>query len=123
REDVPRAPPRQDREAPSGGASMYATARFALRAADRQTSSYCARLHPDSPQCAVDGFPLLPLGGELCSAFFRDPVVLAPAATLGRVPLRHDITLALETMHHGIQHAVGPLQLSSGQLGHSLDDS
>src|SRR5439155_23923302 len=107
------APPRRDREGPSGGVSMSATARFAPRAVDRRTSSYCACLHPDSPQCAVHGLPLLPLGGELRSAFFRDPVVLAPAAVLGRAPLRRDITLALEPVQHGIQHPVGPLQMSA----------
>src|SRR5207248_8180611 len=101
---------------------MPATPRFGLRAADRRRSSYGARLHSDSPQCAVNGLPLLPLDGELGPAFFRDPVVLAPAAALGRVPLRRHITLAFETMQHGIQHAVGPLQVSARQLGHPLDD-
>ena len=41
---------------------------------------------------------MLPLGGELRPAFFRDPVVLTPAAVLGRGPLRRDKTLALEAV-------------------------
>ena len=52
----------------------------------------------------------------------RDPVVLTPAAVLGRGPLRRDMTLALEPVQHRIEHAVGPLQVPARQLGHSLDD-
>ena len=59
---------------------------------------------------------------ELRPAFSRDPVVLAPAAVFGRGPLRRDETLALEPVEHGIEHAVGPLQVPARQLGHSLDD-
>ena len=67
--------------------------------------------HPDAPQGSVHGLPLLPLGGELRPAFFGDPVVLAPAAVLGRRPLRDDMSLALESVQHRIEHAVGPLQV------------
>jgi len=49
------------------------------------------------------------MGGELRPAFIRDSVVLALAAALGRSPFRRDMTLALEPVQHGIQHAVGPL--------------
>ena len=38
------------------------------------------------------------MGRELCAAFFRDPVVLPPAAALGGGPLRRDITLALKAV-------------------------
>src|SRR5262249_21768823 len=100
-----------DRGQPSDGVSTSATARSAPRAADRRMSSYRAGLHPDAPQCAVHGRPLLPLGGELRPAFFRDPVVLAPAAVLGRAPFRRDITSALEPVQQGIEHAVSPLEV------------
>ena len=59
----------------------------------------------------VHGLPLLALGCELRPAVSRDPVVLTPAAVLGRRPLRRDMTLALEPVQHGIEHAVGPLQV------------
>src|SRR6185436_11921605 len=99
-----------------------ATARFAPRAVDRRRSSYCALRHPDTPQGTVHGLPLLSLGCELRPAFSSDPVVLTPAAVLGGGPLRRDMTLALKPVEHGIEHAVGPLQVPAGQLGHSLDD-
>ena len=73
-------------------------------------------------QGAVHDLPLLPLRRELRPAFFRDPVVLAPAAALGRGPLRRDVALALEPVQHRIEHAVGPLQVPARQLGHPLDD-
>src|SRR5439155_25082480 len=110
---VPRAPPCRYSEGPAGGAGTPATARFAPRAVDRRRSSYCARPHPDTPQGTVHGLPLLPLGGELRPAFSRDPVVFAPAAALGCGPLCRHMALALETVQHGIQHAVGPLQVSA----------
>src|SRR5205814_672937 len=81
----------RNRERPADGADMRAIARFAPRAIDRRRSSYRARLHPDPPQRTVHGLPLLPLRGQLCPASLDAPVVLPPAAGLGRRPLRRDM--------------------------------
>ena len=42
-----------------------------------------------------------------------DAVVLAPAAALGRAPLRRDEPLPLEPVQHRVEHAVGPLQVAA----------
>src|SRR4029453_1223429 len=77
---------------------------------------------PNTPRGPVYDLPLLPLGCELRPALARDPVVLTPAAVLGRGPLRCNLTLAFEPVQTWIEHAVGPLQVPARQLGHSLDD-
>ena len=59
---------------------------------------------------------------ELRAAFLGNPVVLASSAVLGRGPLRHDMTLSLQAVEHGIEHAVGPLQMPARQLRDPLDD-
>ena len=73
-------------------------------------------------QRLVHHLPLLALGRELRAPFLRDAVVLAPAADLGRAPLRRDEPLALQPVQHRIEHAVGPLQVAARQLAHPLDD-
>ncbi len=70
-----------------------------------------ARFHPDTPQGIVNDLPLLPLGCELRPAFSRNPVVLTLAAAVGLRPLCFDMTLALKPVQHGIEHAVGPLEV------------
>src|SRR5439155_21265239 len=92
------------------------------RGASRKESSCHLRLHPDCVERFVDDLPALPLRRELTPAVTRDPVVLPPPAGFGFPPLRRDQSLAFEPMQHWVQHAVGPLQVAAGELGHALDD-
>src|ERR1044072_7995680 len=64
----------------------------------RHTVHACIHIPRHVPATA---FPLRPRRGELRPAFFRDPVVLAPAAVLRRGPLRRDMALTLEAVQHG----------------------
>ena len=66
--------------------------------------------------------PLLSLHRQVSPAAFGNPVVLAPTALIGLAPTRRDMSLALEPVQDGIEHAVGPLQMPAGQLGDALDD-
>src|SRR5690606_25359616 len=77
---------------------------------------------PDVPERLVHGLPLLTLLGELRPALRREAIVLPLAARLRLPPPALDVTLALETVEHRVEHAVGPLQLAAGKLAHALED-
>src|SRR5688572_4569395 len=77
---------------------------------------------PGVLECVRDDLPLAALLGEGVSARRSDAVVSTLPATLRGIPPRLDVAEPVEPVKQGIQHPVGPLHLSAGQLVDPLQD-
>jgi hypothetical protein len=77
---------------------------------------------PEAAQGLVHDLPSSPLGFELRPPFLRQAVVLPATAALRRSPLRRDEPVALQTVQHRIEHAVGPVEMPAGELADAFDD-
>ena len=73
-------------------------------------------------QRGIDHPPLLLLGRQVRSPLPGDAVVLPAPARFRRAPPGAHVAEALQAVQHGIQHAVGPLQVAARQFAHALED-
>src|SRR5690606_17577445 len=77
---------------------------------------------PQSTEGSVGGLPLLALLCQLGSPGIRHLVVFAPPTLRRRAPLRTDVAEPLEAVQQRVEHAVGPLDVTAGQLTHALEN-
>ena len=70
----------------------------------------------------MNGQPLLAFGFENFAAVGADAIIFPLAARVGFLPLGFNQSVAFQPVQNRIQHPVAPLDLSTAQRAHLLDD-
>ena len=80
------------------------------------------RAPPDVTQGTGDGRPLPLLLRERRPSVVGDHVVPATTSFVGCPPLRGDVPEPAQAVEQGVEHPVGPLELTRRELAHPLED-